>query len=92
MDKEQYWNDMATCPAPSLKYWSPWSFGKQHFEYHPRSTRSVQKVYKPVATPGRPGIPLIHERNALTLERFYCNGGQISIEILYRTLHLQGAV
>ncbi len=26
--KEQYWIDMATCPAPSLKYWSPWSFGK----------------------------------------------------------------
>ncbi len=31
--KEQYWIDMATCPSPSRKYWSPWLFGRQHFEY-----------------------------------------------------------
>ncbi len=24
---------LATCPAPSLKYWSAWSVGRQHFGY-----------------------------------------------------------
>ena len=26
-------NKMATYPAPSLKYWSPWSFGRPHSGY-----------------------------------------------------------
>ncbi len=63
---EQYWIDMAACPAPSLKYWSPCSFGKHHFGYQWCSI--FVSNYKYVITWSYPilrTIPLIHERNAL---------------------------
>ena len=40
--KEQYCFDMVIRPAPFLKYWRPWSYGRQHFEYQWCSTCILQ--------------------------------------------------
>ncbi len=67
----------AICPAASLKYWSPWSFGRQHALLKRNLCEMCPKIWGTLAQMGRPWplwispyIPLSFGMLHITM---YCN-------------------